>query len=556
MTLHCSTNHLTWISHVRRIDSQLDRLHFSKAPSAPLSPIISSADAPGNDGDTPDLARVIQLQLAIKSLSTTASSRALLHSTGIQGVLKEARLDGPSAENVYQDRAGRASQHEQELEWLLVSKATAQTYGLILNTLLEQTIPLNTDMWYWDEVLGSYVNTGLYYAQTSPWRLWKWSNEIYHEAWRRLQATVRTSQIESADTVSISARWRQFYGLVKETVRERSLADIQSKAISPLTMCREEARSNRRNLKRFREMSACGLGVLMNEGLQFDVDDDGSLISKGRPDDEKEEWRTIVSKSVALMETIVRNVGVLELGPSDFEDTVFTSVENDPELSPQTSEDGQMTSSSAMLAGRLEQILQVHVPEQAKTSQTLTAEYGRPSRVVRYWLPATALVLSSSTLLRIFVKRKAEIITWVRDLGTTTIDFWYNWVVEPVKRVIGTIRHDKDSEIAIMSKESLEGDRASLERMVVDFAKDTPEIAGGAPLTEAELARVRGKVREGDLTPVLRAYENDLRKPFIGTVRGNLIRALLIQIQKTKVDVEVAMSGIDALLKSQELVFG
>ena len=42
----------------------------------------------------------------------------------------------------------------------------------------------------------------------------------------------------------------------------------------------------------------------------------------------------------------------------------------------------------------------------------------------------------------------------------------------------------------------------------------------------------------------------------MGTVRGNLIRALLIQIQKTKVDIEVAMGGIDALLKSQELVFG
>jgi nuclear-control-of-ATPase protein 2 len=39
-------------------------------------------------------------------------------------------------------------------------------------------------------------------------------------------------------------------------------------------------------------------------------------------------------------------------------------------------------------------------------------------------------------------------------------------------------------------------------------------------------------------------------------VRGDLVRALLIQIQKTKVDVEIAIGGIDALLKSQELVFG
>jgi len=58
------------------------------------------------------------------------------------------------------------------------------------------------------------------------------------------------------------------------------------------------------------------------------------------------------------------------------------------------------------------------------------------------------------------------------------------------------------------------------------------------------------------LTSVLRVYERDLRHPFVGTMRGDLVRALLIQIQKTKVDVEIAIGGIDALLKSQELVFG
>jgi nuclear-control-of-ATPase protein 2 len=540
-------------SHVRHIDSHFDRLHFSKVPHAPLSPVISSANASGNHAETTDVARAVQLQLAIKSLSITPSSRTILPSARIQSILEHSQPLGVSASTGYR---GQASPYEQELEWLLLSKATAQTYGLILDTLLDQTIPLNSDMWYWDEVLGSYINTSLYYIQTSPWRLLKWSNEVYQEAWRRFQATVHSDRSVTADTIPVSARWRRFYGLVKDTVRDRSLADIQSRVISPLNLCREEARSHRRQLRRYREMNACGLGVLMNEGLQFDVDDDGSIVSKGRSEDEREEWKTIVLKSVVLMETTIRQVTAVGMGLSEFEDSVFASVENDPELSPRNSDDGQTSSSVITLANRLQNILQVHVPEQARKSATLTATYGRPSRVVRYWLPATALFLSSSTLVRIVINRKADIIAWVRDLGTTSIDFWYNWVVEPVKRILGTIRHDKDSEIAIMSKESLEGDRASLERMVVEFAKDIPDTAGGASLGDVELAKVRAKVREGDLTPVLRAYENDLRNPFIGTVRGNLIRALLIQIQKTKVDVEVAMSGIDALLKSQELVFG
>ena len=156
-------------------------------------------------------------------------------------------------------------------------------------------------------------------------------------------------------------------------------------------------------------------------------------------------------------------------------------------------------------------------------------------------------------MLQLFFSRRVAILTWIREFGSTVFDFWTNWIVDPSLRLLGTIRHDESGQISIMSKMSLEGDQASLERMVVDFAADD---AGGAPLSPADLENVRRGVHQGDLTTVLKAYERDLHNPLYGTVRGNLIRALLIQVQKTKVDVEVAMGGIDSLLKSQELVFG
>ena len=507
-------------------------------------------------GEDLDATRAIQLQLAIKALSTTASSRALLQPEKIQTVLARAGLaEHPSRdENEYE--TGRASSREQELEWLLVSKAVAQTYGLVLNLLLEKIIPLSRDVWYWDEVLGSYFKTGLYSLQISPWRLREWSNEIYDDAWRRLQSTIQRSEDQPIEIVPLSSHWRQFYGLVKDSVHERSLADMQTKAVSLFARCRAEARDKRSHLRRFREISACGLGVLMNEGLSFDVADDGSMTSRGRSEEERDEWKLVISKSVALMETVIRNVTVLEHGTSEFEEAVFTSVENDSDLRHQFSGEQELSSSSAMIAARLQHLLRVHIPTQAVESRQIVTRNGRPSRIIRYWLPVVAILFSSSTLLRVFLHRRAKIMTWIRELGATSIDFWYNWVVEPVKKVIGTIRHDEGSEIAIMSRESLQVDRASLERMVVDFARDNPDSGTGTLPNDIDLSRIRAKVREGDLTPVLRAYEKDLRKPFIGVVRGDLVRALLIQIQKTKVDVEVALGGIDALLKSQELVFG
>ncbi|PQE22853.1 ATP synthase regulation NCA2 protein [Rutstroemia sp. NJR-2017a BBW] len=130
------------------------------------------------------------------------------------------------------------------------------------------------------------------------------------------------------------------------------------------------------------------------------------------------------------------------------------------------------------------------------------------------------LLLSSTTILRILVNRKAELVTWIRDIGVTMQDFWINWVIDPTKKVIRTIRHDQKSEVAIMSKESLKGDMASLERMVVDFARDNPEAAnvGQGTLSETQISEIRAKVKEGDLTPVLRAYEKDMPKALFGVI--------------------------------------
>ena len=450
-------------------------------------------------------------------------------------------------ESKYGDEEKEVS-YEKELEWLLVSKATVQTYGVLLQTLLEQTIPISDDIWYWDEVLGSYAYTSLYTIQTSPLRFWGWSKDIYGDSKRRL-ASLRSGEVEglSAKDIgdSLTDQWRQFYGLVRESIKERSVTDIQRRVLSPIALCRAEARHKQVRLRRLREMGASGLGVLMDEGLSFGIDE--STDSLKTEDNDGSEWKVVVERSVALMDTVLRNVRNLEHGVPDFEDTVFASVEDDPETASQPSR----------LSIRLQRILTKDVPNHITESRKLSARYGRPSRLVRYWLPAGALLLSSTTILRIFINRKAEIITWIRDLGATVRDFWMNWVVEPTRKVISTIRHDKESEVAIMSKDSLKGDRDSLERMVVDFAIDNPEVSvGSSSLSEDQISQIRAKVKEGDLTPVLRAYERDLRKPFVGTLRGELVRTLLIQIQKTKVDVEVALSGIDALLKSQELVFG
>ncbi|KAI1461953.1 NCA2-domain-containing protein [Annulohypoxylon moriforme] len=532
---------------VRRLDAQLDRV--------PLSHLTSyDATRASIDLDSP---RVKDLLKIIKSLSAGSGSQSVLPARQVQTLLSQSSLISEHGEEI------SANQYEAELEWILVSKATVQTYGIILDTLLDQIIPLSDHIWYWDDIVASPTYSSVYLVQTSPIRLWAWSRDIYHDSKIRFQqfasgdASIRGFEPGShAEAIqdSIAQRWRQFYGIVRETIRERSLHNIQRTIMSPVALCRSEARKKQVKLKRLREMTSTGLGVLIDEGLVFNSNgsDDGKsdmILSANQ------EWKGVVERSVALMDMVLKDVLTLNVGVADFEERVFAGVEEDPELSIQAEED-EVTRPS-IVAKRIQDLLNTHLPEHLSAAEKLVAENGRPSRLVRYWLPATVLLFSSTTILRILVNKNQEIIHWIRDLGVTVRDFWFNWIIDPIRKVIGTIRHDANSEIAIMSRDSLQADKESLERMVVDFALDKPSAATGASsLSESQVADIRAKVREGDVTPILRAYEKDLRSPLKGTVRGDLVRTLLIQVQKTKVDIEVALSGIDALLKSQELVFG
>ncbi|KZM26372.1 GTP binding [Ascochyta rabiei] len=544
------------VDQIRRIDGALDRLQLSSTRAGESFSTLSAAEA----HDPDKTARIAHLQNLIKSLSTTASAKSsLVPGDRIVETLNRANFssscttcaqwfaqdDDSNGSNGSSgnDALGNDASYEHELEWLLLSKATTQAYGEVLNTILEQTIPLEDDIWYWDDILSTYRFAGLYSIQTSPLRLWKWSQEIYHD--------VRSKGGQTADG------WRQFYGLVKQSVQERSVANIQRRVISPLALIRNEGRRKRAALKKIRLINANALGVLLGEGLSNENIHDEGLHSPHPfgTQDNKHKWKAVVSKSIALMDAVIQTVSTAEISVDKFDESVAGITQEDQyyELHEASAGQAATTLKLADVADRLRYLLRHALPTYKSSFNAVVKDNGRPCRLVRYWLPATVFLLSSTTLLRIVVHRQEEIKTWIRELGQTVIDFWTNWVVEPTKKVIGTIRHDEDSEVSIMSKRSLESDRASLERMVVDFAVKNPD---GPALNESQIADIRAKVREGDLTTVLKSYEKDIQSPVKGAIVGNLASALLIQVQKTKVDVELAMSGIDSILKSQELLFG
>lgn len=253
---------LTTHSQIRRIDSQLDRLQLSTANEEGAFSIAAE-----DVHDPQRVARIEQLQRLIKSLSTTNSSKhSLVPPSRIRSVLQEAHLSSKCASCAYlfeqddsssrdgQSMYAHESSYEHELEWLLLSKATTQAYGSVLSTILEQTIPLEDDIWYWDDVISTYRFAGLYSIQTSPIRLYNWSKDVYRDVKDR------------GGRLAVDG-WREFYTLVTETIKDRNIREIQRRVVGPLGAVRNEGRKKRAALKRIRTVNANALGLLLGEGL-------------------------------------------------------------------------------------------------------------------------------------------------------------------------------------------------------------------------------------------------------------------------------------------------
>lgn len=171
----------------------------------------------------------------------------------------------------------------------------------------------------------------------------------------------------------------------------------------------------------------------------------------------------------------------------------------------------------------------------------------RPWWISRYFYPVCIYGAALWALLR--VSSRLDLPTIVEGVTGAYSACRYlllDWVVSPLQEIWKTIRY-RSTSLALVSAAALKADMASLERMVVDFAaRKHPQVPPDAVLQQ---------VRQGDVTLLLRSYEAELQAPLRNALLGDLISMLLIQVQKTKVDLEAAMMAMDRLLKANELNF-
>ncbi|KAG6762097.1 hypothetical protein POTOM_032582 [Populus tomentosa] len=211
----------------------------------------------------------------------------------------------------------------------------------------------------------------------------------------------------------------------------------------------------------------------------------------------------------------------------------------------------------------------------------MVSKHQKPSKLSQHWIRHTCGVVGLSfcslwLLQHSRLMGSPDIDNWIREAKDSTISFFNDHVEQPNKLVIPgdilalkcafgilpfvldpceyseellSIRDElfdtfRKRHKVVMEVEEVQLTASSLHRMLLAFSEQTkgqkfPEHASDQEMLEIVMDR----------------YEQELTHPIQNLLKGELAHALLIQVQKLKLDIETAMLELDQILKANEINF-
>ncbi|KDE06683.1 hypothetical protein MVLG_03029 [Microbotryum lychnidis-dioicae p1A1 Lamole] len=486
----------------------------------------------------------------------------------------------------------QSSNQLQSIEYVTLAHMTISAYGLVLKQLMQQASDLAQEDEWWAGRETDAWDQGWYLLQTTPSRLVSLSMTLVtrlrdltttalhssrpapsYLSWSTYRDALPPSLLVTAifphlatstgvasptdvldpfenddSTLAVTSSGGVSFShatrLAKKTTRSLFFLTL-----SPLALTKQEIFHRRKTIRQTRQSLAISIGELTLAPQPL-IDGDHQEPQKANDDDGKnrsertlpavltmtdQEPATLNALKDACWTTLVHLTSAIATSPNS-----SSNLPSPPEASK--------PSSAQECARVLHTLLTRTMVAQAKTLETQLEQVSRPPFLTRAWPYLLAVPLVSYGIGRTIYNSRHDLLHYARDAVDTVQRFIMDWVLEPVKGIFETVRGE--GGMSLTGKETLKSDLDSLERMVIDFGRDEYK------LSEAQLVDLRDKVRAGDLTPVLKAFEHDLKSPLRSAISGSLIRTLLIQVQKVKVDVALAMDGIEKMLRSQQLTFG
>ncbi|KAF1889189.1 hypothetical protein Lal_00024511 [Lupinus albus] len=177
-------------------------------------------------------------------------------------------------------------------------------------------------------------------------------------------------------------------------------------------------------------------------------------------------------------------------------------------------------------------------------------KHKKPRKITQYWIRytcgAVGLSACSVWLLRhSSLTGSSDLDNWVQEAKDSTVGFFKDHVEQPLLSIRDELFETfRKRHQGIMDHEEVQLTSESLHRMLLAFSEQTkgqklPENASDHEMLEIVMDR----------------YEKELAHPIQNLLSGELARALLIQVQKLKLDTETAMLELNQILRANEINF-
>ena len=193
---------------------------------------------------------------------------------------------------------------------------------------------------------------------------------------------------------------------------------------------------------------------------------------------------------------------------------------------------------------------------------SLPPSLAAPSRMQQRWLLEVVKGLSLLATIRFLFSHSRlagsdNLEVWTRSALTSIQSAWKDHVIEPLENLKAELCRTFREKPGLVSQAEYESDKEALRRMLKAFERDWTGPA--VKSSEAQgLTSNSPSLAEGDeaflngMKLVMDKYESELRQPLRNLLVGDLARAMLIQVQRLKIDTEAAMLKLDQILKASE----
>jgi nuclear-control-of-ATPase protein 2 len=363
----------------------------------------------------------------------------------------------------------------------IMARAVTVVWREILDDFMQGALALEHDLNYWQAMLDSRRDIGLYFVQCefmaslpsselSADRMFNRIIALPLRVYRLLPNPLKQSafRIPSMADVQVTRLFRQ----ASPKTALSSLRDLPLPAHNPFTLTRREVLASIKILRKARNEAAEKIGFLASRAPRWEDE-------AGRTTGSEDNLQVIVAETSRLHQVVCSALDV-PIGPAQPARQGSPSPLATPSKRSKNGSSGASRRETAspppppsLTAATLLPILRSTLPASITSLTSSLQDHGRPSRLTRLWIPLLLL----PPLIKYGSRTARQNQDWIRNqiqnAGETVRGWVVGWVVQPLEGVVQTLKGGGEglgvAPDSVKSDQAVRLDSACIPVNIVEF---------------------------------------------------------------------------------------